>query len=400
MIRKLTVIALLLHALACEPEKEIQPVGETQPKSDLHNQGNKPYKPTHRVFKRSLPESGHVITPSGPAFKANGQKQSAISAKTESIPFQVNAGAIWVNPADGATHLWAMQLPSSDGPIQEESLGAGWEGTTHLTMDHQYFYAVHEDNIYRVDKQKFNSWELVVPSNGQRIDAIEGDQDFRSGCFFVRGNTVYYYNAIESFITPLLKNPSINLNWAEMAVIRNGAGGVFLYFVTGKFDELWRLSINSTFSEQKWLKMTNYGTQLFNHNIIGDPAQYRLYESGVQLGSSDVFRTNIINPNAGNQFPLGFFYDILDNPWPQPDGPQYPLFLSGDLAINNSWLWMSAIYHDGPFISSRTNSVSVKSGHSLFKMRTLGSGAGQIEDEYTGWEGTKLFCAYPQLHFN
>jgi hypothetical protein len=381
MIKKLIAIILLSSALACEPEKEMEPKG-----TDLSEvvPGNEPYKPTHPVFKRSVSENAGVANMSGPAFKANGQKQSLVSAKTESVPFQVNAGAIWQNPADGATHIWAMQLPSSDGPIQEASLGAGWEGTYDLAMDHQYFYAVHDHNIYRINKQKFNDWQLVVPSNGKRIDAIHGDQNFLSGFFFIREDIINYYNG--SSVTPLLKHPVSGIRLHDMVVIRDGVNGVHLCVIAGS-NQLWKLYITSTFT-QKWLKMNDYEDNVFNQRLIGDPEQYRIYESGVNTPGIHSFRINIINPNTGIDIPIGFYHFLIDNDWPVPDGPTNALFLAGELAVNNSWLWMSAKYNPG------------YNPHSLFKIRTLGSTKGQIQAEYTGWEGTIRFCAYPQLHFN
>lgn len=101
-----------------------------------------------------MPEGGLDTPANGSAVSSEGTKTNQLAATAAYGYFQPNVGAICRDPNSGKTHLLAIQLRGTSGSqVKWQSLGTGWEGSTAIAMDRDYFFIVWKNAVYKVPQR-------------------------------------------------------------------------------------------------------------------------------------------------------------------------------------------------------------------------------------------------------
>lgn len=341
MTRQLILVSLLFLAIACKKEQD------TTARNVPVQEGTTAFEA--KTLQRLIPKEALEVSASGPAALREGAKTSQSAAITAQVPFEPNAGATWRDPNTGKTHLLALQLPGTPGRrVQWQSLGTGWEGTTALAMDRDYFYAVWKNAVYRIPKRTPNAWSLFLQNNGEYITGI---QNSAFGIYAISGNKLFYFNQYGS-PAPISAPPDALPGTSLMA---GYTGKNVLHFKNNK-REIWAYS--NYLGGNSWKKLHTYTPDKFFQSMTANPSTKMLYLTD----AVSLHEIHQINESGVRSV---FSY--------------HPYGWEDKLVVNYGYVWIM--------------------GKTLHQLNTMGSQKGQSAYNESGWEGLQKVCAAPELVF-
>jgi hypothetical protein len=374
----------LLTFIACEQQNQLdpQPVVDPTIKPDVISTTETGDTVVTKSMERFFPTEGIRAMASGPETMVESAERSATTENAaSSLWFEPNAGAIWYESSTGKTHLLALQLPGGE-PTQVKfaSLGTGWGGATHMTMDRYNFYIVWKNSIYKVPKGSPNTWTKIVSNNGKSITGIAGfaskynPQGFDFSRIYEGQKSAFYHYAYGTY-SPLVDSNQNIITQSDVS----GLALIRVVFYVGESSQDFYHSLMPMspydFSYYRYFKPQNSYSPIYaNYNflysngyspasITGNPLTDTFFYSkpSILLGSPQIYELD------GLYYSNEPFSYIKYSPSTAP------------LVVNNGYVWIM--------------------GNTLQRLMTLGSQRGKSNYNEYGWGGITLACADPHLVF-
>lgn len=346
MIRQIILGVLLFFAIACKKEQADVPNNLTDGEDITTTNTNV------RSLQRLESKAALDAAASGPAAAAAGAKTGQVNALAAQVPFQPNAGAIWRDPISGKTHLLALQLPGTPGrQVKWASLGTGWEGSTSMAMDRDYFYVAWDHKaVYRIPHRTPNAWTLFIPDNGKYINGI---QQATFGIYMVRGNVLYNVNQSgQAFTLPAFPSAISGAN-----ILMTGSTGKNVLHFKNYNDDIWAYANYQ--GTTVWKVLLPFDQEKFFQSMAANPMSKMLY------------MTEAYSRKEIHQVTESGFRSLFST---------QPFNFDAKLVVNNGYVWIM--------------------GNTLHQLMTFGAQKGKSAYNELGWEGLLQACADPELVIN